>query len=96
MISTLKSVRLRWLSPAERGRKAPPQGSRYFATIRFDAAPFADEEWSVRLDDLQSSGGGSEAVVSFVSDRAPLDALQPGVRFQLFEGRWPVAEGFVV
>lgn len=93
MLSHQIPVCLRWFSPAEHGRKAPPQGSRYCATIRLDTEAFVDEEWSVLLDNLRSTGGKSEATLSFVSDKAPFRDLSSGVGFQLFEGRWPVAEG---
>jgi len=57
-----------------------------------DSRPFADEEWSVILDEM----AGSEAAMSFVSEEAPFQSLRKGDRFQLFEGRWPVAEGQIL
>ena len=96
MASQQVRVRLQWLSPENRGRLSSPQGPQYFATIRMNSEPFAEEDWSVVLDNLRSSRGESEAVMSFVSDQAPFGALPVGVKFQLFEGRWPVAEGQVV
>ena len=88
-------VQLRWLSMAERGRKAPPRGPKYSATIRLISAPALSDEWSISLDDLRTSKSESSATMSFVSDLAPAEYFRPGVPFQLFEGRWPVAEGRV-
>lgn len=92
-----KPVRIHWIPAEEHGRKTPPIGPTYFATIRLDKSEQLQDEWSVRLESLHSEGRDcSRAVISFVSDKAPASVLAPGVRFQLFEGRWPVASGQVL
>lgn len=97
MARTGKRVRIRWRSAEEHGRAAPPLGSTYVATIRLEGPKKLDGEWSVRLDSLRPEGrDASSAVMSFVSDKAPTSVLAPGVRFELFEGRWPIASGQVL
>ncbi|HQU44824.1 MAG TPA: hypothetical protein PK867_18560 [Pirellulales bacterium] len=97
MANPVQPVHLHWLSPAEHGRIAPPSARTYFATIKLDGPVQLEGEWSVKLDSLEQEGGNcARGVISFVSDRAPESVLAPGVRFHLFEGRWPVAEGLVL
>src|ERR1700693_1192537 len=99
-MNTPKPAKMRWRSSQERGRRVPPSGPTYRATIRFvdgqDNAP--DTEWSVlvRLHEAPIRHGYSTVEIEFVSEAAPVDALSTGRSFQLFEGRWPVAEGTVL
>lgn len=89
-------VVLRWLSPEEHGRKAPPTGPTYSATIAMKDGS-VNGEWSVRLENLFfTAPDRSEADLSFIVDEAPQGVLRLGSQFALFEGRWPVAEGRIV
>jgi hypothetical protein len=93
-----KPVKVYWYPAEERGRKAPPAGTRYYGVIELRSENSTTDQWSVLLefDPRSEHPFWREGMMSFVSDKAPLTALQPGMTFHLFEGRWPVAEGVVL
>ncbi len=89
-------VQVRWYKPEERGRKIPPPGPRYFATIQ-KLNPINElDSWSIVLDGLQNTGYQGRALMSFISDQAPAEDFRTGESVLLFEGRWPVAEARVL
>jgi len=89
-------VLIRWLTPEQGGRKSPPFAG-YMPRIEFEYFPFAQgEAWSVVLDDLRTNGTESEGSMRFLSEEAPVEALQRGGAFKLFEGGRTVAEGYVL
>jgi hypothetical protein len=57
-----------------------------------------NEDWSVLLEMAPESEHVycRDALLSFVSNEAPVTSLRPGQAFYLFEGRWPVAEGVIL
>lgn len=91
-------VKVFWYPAEERGRKAPPAGPKYYAVVRFDSGLPSSQDWSVLLEFGPRSQHlyCRDAMLSFVSDGAPIASMSPGVAFHLFEGRWPVAEGVVI
>ena len=97
-MTSKRPVKVFWYSAEEKGRKAPPGGPEYYGVLRTKSKEQFKEEWSVLLEmpSLTSSRYIRDAMLSFVSDKAPVASLQPGRTFYLFEGRWPVAEGVVL
>lgn len=97
MSSTARVVRVRWRPREEGGRAHRPTGHRYVGTIHFADGQYTGHEWSVILESGHlGSKGWFTGHLSFVSERAPQEKFVPGTTFQLFEGRWPVADGEVI
>ncbi|MFO0832138.1 MAG: hypothetical protein U0637_09865 [Phycisphaerales bacterium] len=88
-----------WLTHEEGGRTTPPAGPRYTAPARMGSWNEISAEqacWSLRVDRTQQTGPFEwRANVSFVVPEAPHDALRPGTRFALYEGRRCVARGLL-
>src|SRR2546423_15552766 len=93
-----KLVKVFWYPAEEHGRRSPPPGPKDFGVYKPKSLPKSDENWSVLLEFLSTTDHRycRDAMLSFVSDAAPIEALHPGHAFFIFEGRWPVAEGVVL
>jgi hypothetical protein len=89
---------VRWLSPKEGGRKAPPSGPTYATVAGFgNAPPSLEEAWSLVLE-FESEPDAElkhRVRVQFLSPEAPQELLHPGSHFQLYEGSQLVARGEV-
>ena len=87
---------IRWLTPLEGGRIAPPSGPMYSTVVRFKES--ADEwpavAWSVVLEFLEPLK--SKALVRFLMPNAPDHLLKMGAHFDLYEGPKLVAHAEVV
>ncbi|HET8724195.1 MAG TPA: hypothetical protein VFM53_08295 [Anaeromyxobacteraceae bacterium] len=100
MLASTVAVRIQWLPTGEGGRLSPPTGPNWSAVARFEALAerWPDEGWSVVLY-LQNStdlDGGMVAGMRLLAlDEGPMGVLDPGSRFDLWEGRW-VARGVVI
>ncbi len=93
-------VELRWLRPEEGGRSAPPPGPRYLTVAKFEilADKWPSEAWSIvaEWDEEQGDQLKTRARMRFLVEGAPEHLLTPGSRFELYEGRRPVACGEVL
>jgi hypothetical protein len=94
---------IRWLSPLEGGRTAPPEGPRYVTVARFETstADWQRDAWSlvVEFDQSPNAAGEHTALVWFLAyDRpeTPHDLLCVGNKFDLLEGARVVAQGTIV
>lgn len=87
---------IKWVPPEEDGRKEKlPDNTRYCPIIVFPGTE-TDGTWSA--DIFVNSGtdkGESRIDISFLASEAPFALLQPGARFELYEGRRLVAKGIV-
>ena len=88
-----KSVRAKvhWVPPEKGGRMALPAGKRYATVSRFqeDAESWLQEAWSIVLELAEppvKQGNPSMARAHFLVAAAPVDRLQPGRAFELYEG----------
>jgi len=90
-----KLARIVWLSSEQGGRTQPPTGPQFICPALIDGA---NEEWSLVLDQVNSSVDGAEwtANVHFLVSEAPQFLLKEGTRFELFEGNKRTAIGEVV
>lgn len=93
-------AKIYWFSAAEGGRKHPPRGPRYSTAVRFtnQAKKWPQEAWSliVEFTETRDNLFCREAEIQFLSDVAPVDLLQPGNQFELYEGRRVVARGEIL
>lgn len=96
-------ARIRWLSPREGGRTAPPPGPQYSTVAKFEAQTEEESRtnaWSLMLDlrGTPDEALAQAAVVRFLAEGpgTPTQWLKPGDRFTLFEGNRKVAEGSVL
>jgi hypothetical protein len=95
-------ARVRWYSPNEGGRSAPPPGQEYTTVAKFDRQ--TDQEWRraawslvLSFKDPADGAWTQTASVRFLNEAdAPPDLLSPGRGFTLFEGSRRVAEGLVL
>src|SRR5215207_4148965 len=91
------SIRLKWKTAQEGGRKTGPmKGPQFVIPITSDSIPPELGSWSVVVDQLQTANNLSEATMRFLVEAAPHNVLIPGMRFQLMEGSKAVADGWVV
>ncbi len=93
-----KSVRakIHWVQPEQGRRTSLPTGKRYAAVSRFqeDAERWFQEAWSIVLEFDEppvKQGNPSIARARFLVERAPIERLQPGRAFELYEGKRCVA-----
>ena len=100
-MSEVMQARIRWLSPEEGGRPAPPVGPRYSTVARFEKqrAEWEKEAWSLVVEwqePIDAAGWVTANVRFLVPENAPSQLLAVGSRFELMEGRRVVAQGEVV
>ncbi len=78
----------------------PPSGLQYSTVARFedDANNWPNEAWSivVELSGQLPASLETTANIRFLVPNAPNRLLQPGSRFELYEGRRMVANGQVI
>jgi len=93
-----KSVlaKVHWVAPEEGGRTSLPTGKKYATTSRFteDTGAWWQEAWSIVLEFDEppaAQGTPSMARARFLAEKAPVDRLQPGRAFELYEGKKKVA-----
>jgi len=92
-------AKINWLSVTEGGRQHPPSGPRYSTLARFEkeSTKWPEIAWSIVADFKNESDSSSiEVEISFLSPDAPLHLLEPGNKFELYEGRRLVARGEVL
>jgi hypothetical protein len=89
-----------WVAAAEGGRPNSPLGPQYSTVARFDEEieKWPKEAWSVVANFLGAPDETScvEAELRFLSPDAPAYLLDPGSKFELYEGRHLVARGEVL
>jgi len=96
------SIKVFWVPSAQGGRSDLPKGFQYSTVSKWPDQ--TDEEWlrsawSVVLDfdrPPAEQGSPSSARARFLADEAPEDWLQPGRKFELYEGRRKVADVQIV
>jgi hypothetical protein len=98
-----KSVlaKIYWVPPEEGGRTALPTGKTYATMSRFpeDLGAWLQEAWSIVLEfeaPPSAQGNPSIARARFLAEKAPVDRLQPGRVFELYEGKKKVAKAEIV
>lgn len=96
-----REARIRSLTLEEGGRPSPPPGPVYSTVARFEslADRWPHEAWSVVLSisaPLDADGIMIAGIRMLAGDDAPKQLLDPGSRFELYEGRQCVAHGEVV
>jgi hypothetical protein len=103
MTKKVVRAKIRWLSEAEGGRKAPPTGPKYAAPARFGdiSDRWPNEAWSLVVEFVEPPDVSLETKASvwlLVGDEpnAPNHLLHLGSRFDLFEGYKLVARGEIV
>jgi hypothetical protein len=92
------SAKVFWVPAAQGGRSHLPKGLEYSTVSKWPDQ--TDEEWlrsawSVVLKFEESpakQGSPSSARLGFLADDAPAEWLQPGRKFELYEGRQKVAD----
>ena len=89
-------AKVHWIPAEEGGRAFLPTGKQYATISRFteDAGTWLQEAWSMVLefDEPPSvQGNPSIARARFLVEQAPVDRLQPGHAFELYEGKKKVA-----
>jgi hypothetical protein len=89
-----------WLSAAEGGREHPPLGPRYSTVARFEkeAAEWPQEAWSIVAEFTHETDESSCVVaeIRLLAHEAPSHLLDPGSKFELYEGHRVVARGEVL
>jgi len=94
----LATAKLHWLAPEQGGRKAPPSGSVYAATGRFDEpeSEFFSIVLSFPAKKPPENGSAprpvDEAEVSFLAPELVENKLAPGKKLLITEGPRIVAE----
>ena len=88
---------INWM-PVETGGRTHilPVGMRYCPMIVFEIEQEGDTLWSAELYNTSIKDRTSIADISYLVDDAPYHLLQPGNKFQLYEGQRVVAEGAIV
>lgn len=93
-------ARIRWVSPAEGGRTHAPAGPRYSTIAKFEkeAKKWPKAAWSIVAEFKKISDDLSSVIaeVRCLSSDAPSHLLQPGSKFELYEGSRLVAHGEVL
>ncbi|MBP2858908.1 hypothetical protein J8657_15000 [Dickeya oryzae] len=87
----MKTVKVKWFSANEGGRKNPPPVGRYFSVARFpDDKVWQNNAWSVVLDlsPPENIGGDkiSSGFLDFMMDNAPKEKLEENDTFEIYEG----------
>ena len=96
------SVNVFWVPAAQGGRSDLPKGLQYSTVSKWPDQPDDDwlrAAWSIVLEFDRSpaeQGSPSSARARFLVDEAPQDWLQPGRKFELYEGRRKVADVQIV
>lgn len=96
MAAPISDVEVRWLKPAEGGRKKPFCGSRYAATARFSGE---EELFSVILqfNQVDQANPVSGKLTLLFPDRADIQTrIAPGSKLEITEGARLVAHCQVV
>lgn len=88
-------ARLRWLSPAEGGRRSVPPGPIFAATARVGSDPGVPPvSIAIRYrGDVLSFGAEFDADVAFLALELVKDVLAPGAHLAVMEGPRQVAQG---
>jgi hypothetical protein len=92
-------AKLKWLPKEAGGRDAPPSGLSYSTPARFEKCKddWPKNAWSLVLDFSAAPETRTMAEVRFlVNESPPQDLLQPGSKFDLFEGHSLVASGEII
>ncbi len=93
-------ARICWIPASEGGREHPPLGPRYSTVARFEqeAEKWPKEAWSIVAEFTEESADPScvEAELWLLTKDAPSHLLQPGSKFELYEGHRMVARGEVL
>jgi hypothetical protein len=84
-------AKVHWVPPEQGGRKVLPAGKQYttVSCCQEDAESYLQEGWSIVLEFDEppvKQGNPSMARARFLVDAAPIDRLQPGRAFDLYEG----------
>ena len=92
-----KQVQVNWVPMGKGGRTSLPTGLRYSTVSRFeeDGAKWEKEAWSIVLEFERSpleQGTPSYGQARFLVEDAPVERLQTGRTFELFEGNKKVAD----
>jgi len=94
------TARIRWVSPAAGGRAHPPRGPRYSTVAKFEkeVEKWPKEGWSIVAEFKKISDDSSSVIaeVRCLTPDAPSHLLQPGSKFELYEGSRVVAHGEVL
>lgn len=91
-------VTVNWIPSQEGGRKSLPSGKQYITTCRFQQDTddtWYQEAWSMVLEfDTPPTQQGYSCIgkAHFLANNAPNNRLQPGSRFELYEGKRKVAK----
>ncbi len=88
-----------WIPAAKGGPSRPPTGVTFRADVRFDDdLNWPAEGWTLVVRPIKRFSRGQLvfAEVEFLVPDAPHDLLRNGARFQLFDGRRPIAHGLVL
>jgi hypothetical protein len=92
----LATGKVRWLPLDEGGRAAPPSGTTYAATARFDPPlPAGDVSVVLRLASKSGPAEPADAEISFLAPELVAGRVEAGLRLSVMEGPKQVAE-FVV
>src|SRR5438477_4122134 len=93
-------AKIRWRSPEEGGRSAPPRGPTYSTVARFhhQGRDWREHAWSLvlRYIEAPNAAGSHKVAISYLSPNGPREWLKAGNRFELLEGNKIVAEGEVI
>ena len=94
-------AKVHWIPSEEGGRTSLPHGKQYATISRFpeDADAWLQEAWSIVLEFDEppaAQGNPSMARARFLVEKAPVDRLQPGRAFELYEGKKKVARVEIV
>jgi len=86
-----------WVPEEQGGRNLLPDSEWYITISRFsdDGPKWPDGAWSVgvRFDEPpRSQGTPSHGTARFMMEDAPHERLQPGTRFELFDGPQKTAD----
>ena len=96
-MKTAVKAQIKW-TPVEIGgrKKIMPVGMKYCPIIIFDSEQSGDTHWCAEIYNTSIKDRTSTADISYLSDNAPFHLLQPGSKFQLYEGPRMVAEGAIM
>ena len=94
------SAKLIWIPFEEGGRRQVPHGSLYSTVARFEKEidKWPIEAWSIVLESMKTLENPNSmlAEIRFLVQNAPVDLLESGNKFELFEGHKLVARGEVL
>lgn len=97
----MKTVKVKWFSPAEGGRKTAPPVGRYFSVARFsDDDVWQNSAWSVilELSPHEDVDGCkiSDGSLDFMMDNAPEEKFEEHDSFEIYEGPHKVAVVYIL